>query len=122
MVEGSRSRPRTYCTFMYRQVQFSTSLPHKRWQTSAFQTVTSRMEERPCWADPKVGGHFVRAISQNKKVKNSSNLGITLSVTGSNLYQGNKNKRNNNILGQGGSRKGAFKTEYQRTFDSAVVV
>lgn len=103
--------------------QTTNNSTYKRWQRSAFQTVTSRNEERPCWADPSVGGHFVRSLSHDKTIKNTGNLGITLSVTGNNVYQGtNRNKRQGNILGQGGSKKGAFKTEYQRTFDCEPLV
>lgn len=88
---------------------------YKRWQRSAFQTVTSRLEERPYWANPNVGGHFVRSLNKNKKIENASN--ITLSVTGNNLYKGNKNKRNSNILGNSNTKKNTFKSEYMRTFD-----
>lgn len=106
--------------------QTTNSSTYKRWQTSAFQTAASRTEDRPCWADPNVGGHFVRAntnhhLSKDKKIANTGNLGITLSVSGNNVYQGNRNKRNTNLLGQGGARKNAFRTEYQRTFDRSVL-
>lgn len=100
---------------------FDKTLPsYKRWQRSAFQTVTSRMEERPYWANPNVGGHFVRSLSQDKKIKNAP--GITLSVTGNNVYQGNKNKRPSNVLNSGSTKKNTFRSEYMRTFGDEIKV
>ena len=99
------------------QYQTTNQSSYKKWHSSSFQTVSSRKNDRPVWADSRVGGHFVRNLPP-KKVEGT---GIMLSVSGSNaIYQGNKNKKITNVVPQSG--KTSFRTEYDRSFSSAIAV
>jgi hypothetical protein len=98
------------------QYQTTSKSAYKKWHSSSFQTVSSRKEDRPVWADSRVGGHFVRNLP-TKKVEGT---GILLSVSGNGVYQGsNRNKKFTNVVPQNG--KSNFKTEYDRSFNPGPV-
>lgn len=97
------------------QYQTTNQSSYKKWHSSSFQTVSSRKNDRPVWADSRVGGHFVRNLP-SKKVEGT---GIMLSVSGNTVYQGNRNKKVTNVVPQAG--KTSFKSEYERSFSSAAI-
>lgn len=87
----------------------SSASAYKRWSKSAFQTVTSRMNDRPYWANPNVGGHFTRKFPESIKVDKNDNLAVTISMKRNEASRKEANFDSNR-------RHNAFKTEYQRSF------
>lgn len=89
------------------------SSTYQRWPKSAFQTVHSRNQEKPVWANPGNSTHFPR----KKVLKDSTkhNMNITLCVDGKSMGSQSKPKTTHTNPSQRGKRS-AFQTEYMRTY------
>lgn len=104
----------------YQKVQdprkFSTettnSSTYQRWPKSAFQTVQSRSNDKPVWANPGNSTHFPR----KKVLKDSTkhNMNITLCVDGKTMGSQSKPKTTNTNPSQ--RKRSVFQTEYMRTY------
>jgi len=89
----------------------------KRWPTSAFQTMRSRQNERPVWANPNNSGHFVKH-KRKKVLKDSTkdNMNITLSISGKSMTNTTSLSSQGTQAAAAAHKKSVFQTEYQRTY------